>query len=58
MPPMRRLRTLPLLLLTAPAWAEPQLMTPFLEGNCLDCHDRETQKGGLNLENLAFNPVH
>ena len=57
MPTMRRLLTLPLLLLTAPAWADPQLMTPFLEGNCLDCHDRETKKGGLNLEDLAFNPA-
>lgn len=32
-------------------------MKPFLEANCVDCHDSETHKGGLNLETLAFQPM-
>ena len=32
-------------------------MKPFLEANCIDCHDSETTKGGLNLEKLAYEPT-
>ncbi|MFT6180309.1 MAG: hypothetical protein ACJAQT_000127 [Akkermansiaceae bacterium] len=28
-------------------------LTPFLAEHCFDCHDGATQKGGLNLEDLA-----
>ena len=28
-------------------------LTPFLADHCFDCHDGATQKGGLNLEDLA-----
>ena len=29
------------------------LVQPFLENYCLDCHDDETQKGKVSLENLS-----
>ena len=29
---------------------------PFLENNCVECHDADTHKGGLNLDALAFQP--
>jgi mono/diheme cytochrome c family protein len=32
-------------------------LAPFLETHCLDCHDSTTKKGGLNLENLPWNPA-
>jgi len=37
-------------------WAKPEELQSFLENNCLDCHDGETQKGDLNLESLDFEP--
>lgn len=38
------------------AASAPTLTTlkPFLEKHCFDCHDDTTQKGGLNLETVAF----
>lgn len=44
-------------MLCVPAWSQPSLMKPFLEANCIDCHDSETTKGGLNLEKLAYEPT-
>ena len=41
-----------------PAWSAPPLMKPFLDSNCIDCHDSETHKGGLNLDELAYQPTH
>lgn len=32
-------------------------MKPFLDANCIDCHDSETHKGGLNLDDLAYEPT-
>jgi hypothetical protein len=32
-------------------------VVPFLEEHCLNCHDSTTQKGGLNLEILRWNPA-
>jgi len=32
-------------------------MKSFLDSNCIDCHDSETQKGGLNLSELTFDPT-
>lgn len=46
-----------LLLLVAPAWSAPQLMKSFVQTNCIDCHDSETHKGGLNLDDLAYEPT-
>ncbi len=46
-----------LLLTVVPAWSAPQLMKPFLDANCIDCHDSETHKGGLNLDALAYEPT-
>ena len=48
--------SLALLLLAVPAWSTPQLVKPFLDSNCIDCHDSETRKGGLDLEDLAYEP--
>lgn len=44
-------------MLASPLWSAPPLMKSFLESNCIDCHDGETKKGGLNLEKLAFEPT-
>ncbi|MCB1225069.1 MAG: DUF1592 domain-containing protein [Verrucomicrobiales bacterium] len=50
-----------LMLLSSAAVAEPppELMLPrvhaeFLDRHCLECHDRETEKGGVDLETLPF----
>ncbi len=43
-------------MLAMPAWSAPPLMKPFLDSNCIDCHDSETHKGGLNLDDLAYQP--
>lgn len=56
MPLTTRLLSLVLLLPAATAWPAPPL-TPFLEANCIDCHDSETHKGGLNLDVLAYDPT-
>jgi len=34
--------------------APPPAFQPFLEQHCIDCHDGESKKGGLNLETLDF----
>jgi len=36
--------------------APPTALAPFLEDNCVHCHDAETKKGGLDLDALAFSP--
>lgn len=42
------------LLLTAlPAHAAIPAIQPFLEANCMDCHDAEMKKGGLDLAALS-----
>ncbi|HQW28378.1 MAG TPA: DUF1592 domain-containing protein [Verrucomicrobiales bacterium] len=48
--------TLFVAMLAMPAWSAPPLMKPFLDSNCIDCHDSETHKGGLNLDDLAYQP--
>jgi hypothetical protein len=37
--------------------APPAPLTPFLEQHCLDCHDGDSKKGGLNLDALDFSPT-
>ena len=32
----------------------PEKQFAFLETYCLDCHDADTEKGGVNLEDLPF----
>lgn len=39
--------------LAAPAHAAPKLQ-PFLQKHCLECHDAEMKKGGLDLSALKF----
>lgn len=59
MPP-RPLHFLPALLLgsTAPVWAAPPApVSVFLEKHCLECHDADVKKGGLDLSSLAFDPA-
>jgi len=34
----------------------PRPLRPFLEHHCVECHDSETRKGGLDLASLSFNP--
>ncbi len=46
-----------IVLLAVPAWSAPPLMKSFLDANCIDCHDSETHKGGLNLDELAYEPT-
>jgi mono/diheme cytochrome c family protein len=36
--------------------AAPATLAPFLEDHCVECHDADTHKGGLNLDALAFQP--
>ena len=56
--PLRTLvHTLFIMMLTTPAWSAPQLMKPFLDANCIDCHDSETHKRGLNLDGLEYDPA-
>jgi len=43
--------------LAVPAWSAPPLMQSFLDANCMDCHDSEMRKGGLNLDELAYQPT-
>jgi hypothetical protein len=44
-----------LLLLTDCLSATPARLQPFLEKHCLECHDAEDKKGGLDLTALSFN---
>jgi mono/diheme cytochrome c family protein len=34
--------------------APPPALGPFLENHCVECHDSDTKKGGLDLDALAF----
>ena len=34
--------------------AKPKVLSYFLKNHCFDCHDKESQKGTLNLESLTF----
>jgi Protein of unknown function (DUF1588)/Protein of unknown function (DUF1592)/Protein of unknown function (DUF1585)/Protein of unknown function (DUF1587)/Protein of unknown function (DUF1595)/Planctomycete cytochrome C len=52
-----RLTPLFLLLLSASAWSAPAPTKDFLQAHCIDCHDSETHKGGLNLDDLAIQPT-
>ncbi len=47
-----------IVMLAVPAWSAPPLMKPLLDTYCMDCHDSETHKGGLNLADLAYEPAH
>jgi Protein of unknown function (DUF1592)/Protein of unknown function (DUF1588)/Protein of unknown function (DUF1587)/Protein of unknown function (DUF1585)/Protein of unknown function (DUF1595)/Planctomycete cytochrome C len=58
--PLRTIIQIPvlLLLLCLPAWsADTELLKPFLKSHCIDCHNSETHEGGLNLQELAFQPT-
>lgn len=44
-----------LLLLTSTAQAAIPAIQPFLEQHCMDCHDAEMKKGGLDLSALSTN---
>ena len=46
-----------LLVLSFQAWAALESVKPFLESNCIHCHDSDTHKGGLNLESLEYQPA-
>lgn len=39
-----------------PARSAPDRLIPFLDSNCIDCHDSSTHKSGLDLEKLDFPP--
>jgi hypothetical protein len=34
----------------------PEVALPFVERHCVECHDAETKKGGLDLTALKFDP--
>lgn len=38
------------------AAGEPPVSRDFLERHCVECHDSETRKGGLDLTSLNFEP--
>ncbi|MDZ4287361.1 MAG: c-type cytochrome domain-containing protein, partial [Prosthecobacter sp.] len=40
--------------LTTGAIAAPAGLTPFLDSHCVECHDAEVKKGGLNLTALPW----
>jgi hypothetical protein len=42
-----------LALMLASVNAAPDSIRPFLEQHCLECHDGDARKGGLNLEGLS-----
>jgi hypothetical protein len=44
-------------LLPAQTWSAPEALKSFLESNCTDCHDSDTRKGGLSLDNLEYQPA-
>lgn len=57
---MRRAILSSLLCLALSAGAQAQnlpSLQPFLAEHCLDCHDAETKKGGLDLEHLTADPA-
>jgi hypothetical protein len=43
-----------LILLSLSAAAAPPELTSFLDQHCVDCHDCEVKKGGLDLTSLRF----
>lgn len=49
----RFLAALPLLVFTSAAVAALPAIQPFLDQNCMDCHDAEMKKGGLDLSALS-----
>ncbi len=49
--------TVCLLLPSVTALSAPARLKTFLEANCSNCHDSETRKGGLNLEDLSYEPT-
>lgn len=51
-------RLLPVLLMAVSAAAapDPASLRPFLERHCVECHDAEVRKGGLDLTALPFEP--
>src|SRR5438046_2906761 len=48
-----------LLAVTGPVMAGdvPLAVLQFVENNCVECHDTDTKKGGLDLTALKFDPV-
>lgn len=40
----------------SPSLAAPRALHSFLAGHCVECHDAETQKGGLDLTSLRMEP--
>jgi len=46
------------LAVTSLTGATPEEVMPLLDSYCMDCHDSETHKGGLNLADLAYEPAH
>src|SRR5256885_10443761 len=49
----------PLLAVTGPVMAGdvPAVVRQFVENNCVECHDTDTKKGGLDLTALKFDPA-
>ena len=43
--------------LAAARAAPPEVIGPFLERHCLDCHSGETPEAGLDLSAIAWNPA-
>lgn len=43
-----------LVLLARGASAAPASVTAFLESHCIECHDADVKKGGLDVQGLAF----
>ena len=48
---------LPTLVFSLSALAEGRDVQPFLQKHCLECHDSETKKGGLDLTELKLDPA-
>ena len=44
-----------LLVLSVPTFAAaPKAITTFLDQHCVECHDADVKKGGLDLTTLSF----
>lgn len=56
-PALRHSTALLLLSIAGVCFAAPTDFKPFLQKYCLECHDSATQKGGLDLETLAYTPA-
>ena len=41
-----------LLLFALPLCADLKSVTQLIEARCIDCHDEDVQKGGVNLQDL------